>query len=329
MTDLFGVRAMTAMDDMVSDDPEDDEENVSIDRLDRFSYGLTPYDAVAFQRRGASLLVSFETASDPDVALKTHRSRLHELADDMDWSHLSLASRGATLFRAPEVITFIDALADSTLFDQFDDVLFYGAGVGGHGALSYALTAPTARVLAIAPLVGLDGRNGPTDPRFDLEDGIDISERYAVNDANLQAAGDVFLVLDAADLADNAQARCLTGANIHTLICRDVGEVLERALNDLGVLDDLLVHAMDGVLTPQLFYAEMRVARRENSAYLRRLTARLIERDRPLLEAMAVRNVAYRTGRKRFERRLAQLEAALIERGIALPPPLDPDRTSG
>ncbi|WP_102108515.1 hypothetical protein [Oceaniglobus roseus] len=302
------------------DEDDDDDDPGSVDTLNAFAYALTPDHFVSFRREGPALLVSFEIETDPAIALKSRRSRLAGLVEDMAWSHLVVTSRRPSLFRAPEIVTFFDALVDGTLLDQFDDVLFYGEGCGGHAALSYALAAPMSRILAIAPLVGLDGAGPVDDPRLGLPEGAQVGGRYAPDTASLAVAAAVHLVLDPAQPQDLAQAGAVAGERVQPLFVRDPGAPLPAALAELGILDEIIGMAMEGSLDGPSFYGTLRKARRDDPAYLRRLTARLIEKNRLLLEALAVRNVAERTGRKRFAKRLEHLEARLAEQGQTLPP---------
>ncbi|KKK90967.1 hypothetical protein LCGC14_2717680, partial [marine sediment metagenome] len=236
---------------------------------------------------------------DQALALSQKHARLDALAREMDWSLLSLVSRGDTWFRDAEVITFFDALADGTLLDQFDTVLFYGAGSGGHAALSYALAAPFSRILAMSPLPS-EGCDATTD-------------RYAPAAENLAVAEHVFVPQDPAHADGTLGAR-----NLMPLSCRHMGQKLEETLIDFGILDDVVCDAMDGVLTEAAFYRLLR-ARRDNTTYLRGLVARTIDADRPLLEALSVRNIAERLGRNRYARRFEKLREELAERGIAVP----------
>ncbi|WP_226780694.1 hypothetical protein [Oceaniglobus trochenteri] len=301
-------------DDAFDDDL--DEDSMDAGSLNEFAYALNPSHYIRFQRRGPALFVSFETERGEDK-LADRMSRFDDLAEDMDWSTLTLVSRGDTWFRAPEVINFFDALVDGTLLDQFETVLFYGQGSGGHAALAFALTAPGARVMALAPQVGL-GADAPDDPRFPDAGEIDFTSRYPVSAESLAAATSVLLLSDPNQPQDRAHARAITGGDLRRLSCRNMGSDIESGLTELGLLEEMVVRAMEGELDATGFYAALRV-RRDDPAWLRRLIGRLIEQKRPLLEALAVRNVAQRTGRHRFTKRFEQIEADLKQQGIAIP----------
>ncbi|WP_108482424.1 hypothetical protein [Oceaniglobus ichthyenteri] len=296
-------------------DDDEDEDSMDIETLGSFAYGLNDAHYIRFKRRGPALLVSFETETG-SMPLSERPSRFADLADEMDWSTLTLISKGDTWFRDAEVINFFDALVDGTLLDQFDDVLFYGQGSGGHGALSFALTAPGARVLALAPHMGFGMPGAPIDTRFSPPDTMDFAERYAVIPENLATARAVWLLHDPNQPQDRAHSEAISPAN--ALMCRNMGSDIETGLTELRLLDEMVVRAMEGDLDQIEFYRALRV-RRDDPAWLRRLIARLIKQNRPVLEALAVRNVAQRTGRHRFSKRFQQIEAELNAKGITIP----------
>lgn len=299
---------------------EDDElgDDMDSDDLGNFAYGINADHHVRFERRGPELLVAFDVA-EPDAKISRVMPHLGELAAEMDWSVLSLVSRGHTWFRDPEVITFFDALVDGTLMDQFDEVLFYGVSSGGHAALSYALTAPFSRVLALAPQARMDAETARWDTRFGGPRDVDFTSRFAPDAANLETAETAWIAHDPLQPEDARHAAMLEGAaTVLPLACRHMGSGLERALGDLGVLDDLVCEAMAGTLDARVFYSTLR-ARRDDTTYLRRLVARLIAADRPYLEALVVRNIAQRMKRNRYARRYEKLAADLAAQGIRLP----------
>jgi hypothetical protein len=265
------------------------------------------------------LLVSFEVERG-DTPLAKHASRFDDLATEKQWSTLTLVSRSDTWFRAAEVINFFDALVDGTLLDRFSDVLFYGQGSGGHAALAFALTAPGARILALAPHVGFAMAGAPKDDRFALPEGADFASRYGVTPANLAGCEAVWLLHDPNNAADRAHVAVIDLPPACALRCRNMGSDIEAGLVELGLLDEMVVRAMDGTMSEVDFYRALRV-RRDQPAWLRRLIGRLIADKRPVLEALAVRNVAQRTGRQRFAARFEQIKAQLAASGITIPDP--------
>lgn len=308
--------AAIKFDDDTDDDMEDDMEDVS---PGTFGYALNARHYIRFVRREPMILVSFEVVAG-DEPLSERMPRLNDLAIDMGWSTLTLTSRGNTWFRDAEVINFFDAMVDGTLLDEFESALFYGQGSGGHGALSYALATPGARILALSPQVALGTPDAPEDDRFDAA-GVDFTSRYAPSPENLSIADVVYVPFDPMVPEDRAHVARLDSPATVPLACRNMGSTMETSLTELGLLEELVVVAMDGEVDPVEFYAALREARRDDPPYLRRLIGSLIAKERPVLEALAVRNVARRTGRQRFAKRFKQIEAELAAKGIAIPAP--------
>ena len=61
------------------------------------------------------------------------------------WSHMALISDSDTWFRDPAVYGWFDRLVDEGFFDEFDRVLFYGAGPCGYAAAAFSVSAPGAQ----------------------------------------------------------------------------------------------------------------------------------------------------------------------------------------
>lgn len=311
---------MKLSDQAILDDLDDDDEDDLADTPQGdFAYALNRNHYVRMKRRGDKLLVIFETAPRETEDLAAQEPQLEELAQQMDWSVLTLISRGETWFRDAEVIAFFDALTDGTLLDSFDEVLLYGAGAAGHAALSFAICAPLSRVLALAPQAAFTSAVLDFDKRHPNAAEVDFGDRYPPSRANLEALDEIYAAYDPQVEEDSRHMELLDAATILPLVCRRLGTNLEHIFAEFGILEDIVSDAMEGLLDEVSFYEILR-ARRENPAYLRGLVSKLIESDRPYLEALVVRNIAERLGRARYARRFSQLEAQLAAKGITLPP---------
>ena len=93
---------------------------------------------------GRKLVVSFETMASAR-ARQGQMPLVHHIAAEMGWSHLCLIAEDQTWFRDPWVYAYFDRLVDEAFFDDFDRVLFYGAGPMGYAACAFSVTAPGAR----------------------------------------------------------------------------------------------------------------------------------------------------------------------------------------
>ena len=93
-----------------------------------------------------TLLVTFETR-DSIAALSDRAHPLGwEMVKALGWSHLALMSEGDTWFRDRHVYGFFDRLSDDGFFEDFQQVIFYGAGACGYAAAAFSVAAPGATV---------------------------------------------------------------------------------------------------------------------------------------------------------------------------------------
>ncbi|MGD9919212.1 MAG: phosphoadenosine phosphosulfate reductase, partial [Paenirhodobacter sp.] len=111
-----------------------------------------------FADRGPVLLVTFESLE----AVRAHGEEElplgFTLAESVGHSSLTLISQGETWFRDRAVYAYLDRLVDEAFFEDFDRVVFYGAGAGGYAATAFSVVAPGATVIALAPQATLDPR---------------------------------------------------------------------------------------------------------------------------------------------------------------------------
>ena len=96
----------------------------------------------AFIERETTLLVTFETYQGMHALSDKAQPLGWDMVRNHDWSHLCLASDGDTWFRAEEVYAYFDRLIDDGFFDEFDQVLFYGAGPCAYAAAAYSVASP-------------------------------------------------------------------------------------------------------------------------------------------------------------------------------------------
>ncbi|RVT85604.1 phosphoadenosine phosphosulfate reductase [Rhodobacteraceae bacterium CCMM004] len=297
-------------------DPIDPDPPVAEDApLRDFDLALDRQHHARFERRGPRLLVAFAGVHGRGD-LDGHRPALDALADDVDWSVLSLAARGDTWFRTPAVIAFFDRLVDTAFLDRFDDVLFQGTGPGGHAALSYAVCAPLSRVLAVAPQVTLAPGAADWDMRFDPDPALDFDSRYPATEAP-ETADRVYLVYDPLSDEDARHAALLDGETVVRLRVPLLMPEIEATLTELDMLDPTAVAAMEGTLDRLSFAQGFRV-RRDSPMYIRRLVKRLSEDGHDRRAAVVLGNFARRSGNRRFQKRFERLRDELAERGIAV-----------
>ena len=152
-----------------------------------------PHHWALFVDEAPTLLVSFETKDN----LRARPGQLpvaHAIAAKHGWSHLCLIADGPTWYRDPAVYGYFDRLVDDAFFEDFDRVLFFGAGQGGYAAAAFSVTAPGASVLLMNPRATLN----PTIARWDNRDRaarrLDFTSRYGYAPDMIEGAGKVFVL---------------------------------------------------------------------------------------------------------------------------------------
>ncbi|MFL4470894.1 phosphoadenosine phosphosulfate reductase [Tateyamaria armeniaca] len=269
----------------------------------------------AHVRRGDTLMVSFETVQGMRALSSSAEPLGWTFVRQENWSHLCIASDGDTWFRDPDVIAHFDGLIDDGFFDDFETVLFYGAGPCGYAAAAFSVASPGARVLAIQPQATLDARMAEWDTRFVEMRRTDFTERYGYAPDMLDACDKAMVIYDPAEQLDAMHATLFATAGATPLRMRRMGGALQGDLIRMRILTPLILDAAAGTLDEDAFAHHYR-ARRTYLPYLRRLMATLDGAKRTELTFLLTRNVTSRMKAPRFRRRLGEIEA---QRGTAQP----------
>lgn len=266
---------------------------------------LGPDHYAFFTDAGSSLLVTFETIG----AARGRPGQMplgQPLALAHGWSHLSLLAEGETWFRDPAVYAFFDRLVDDAFFEDFDRVLFYGAGMGGHAACAFAVTAPGAQVLAISPCATLNPAQAGWDKRHRAARRLDFTSRYGYAPEMTEGAGHVALIHDP-NLAEEAMHAALFRAPWVTVLKAPLlGGRIESAFSYMGILPELITLAMAGKLGVESYSGLWR-HRRSFGPYLQTLLDRTEAKGRRGLAIAVCRSVTRRLRAPRFAKRLEKL----------------------
>lgn len=258
-----------------------------------------------FADEGTTLLVSFDTV-DAILAREDQLPQAHAHAMARGWSHVCVIANGPTWFRDPAVYAYFDRLVDETFLEEFDTVLFYGAGMGGYAACAFAVSAPGAQVLAINPRATLEPAQAAWDKRDLAARRLDFTSRYGYAPDMLQGVDRATVIHDTTLPEEAAHAALFRAPYITRLSARRLGPNAETGFVHMGSLPELLDAAMAGTLTPQLF-AEFWRKRRDYAPYLRALLNKAEASGRPGHEAMICRSVTRRLRAPRFAKRLSRL----------------------
>ncbi len=276
--------------------------------------------AAVFADRGPVLLVSFETRGAIRARSEDQLPLGFTLAEAGGHSSLTLIAAGESWYRDPAVYAFFDRLVDEAFFEDFDRVVFYGAGSCGYAAAAFSVVAPGATVLTLAPQATLEARLTGWDTRFAKQRRLSFTDRYGFAPDMLEGVGAGYVIFDPNQSLDAMHAALLARPFVQLLACRHLGANAELALTEMDVLEPMLTQALAGGFDAAGFWRLYR-ARRNAPRYLRHLAGRLESAGRPWLEALLCRNVVSRLGGPRFRNRLAVLDEALTQQDHPLPAP--------
>jgi len=272
----------------------------------------------SFADLNETLVVTFETLQGIQALSEKAHPMGWEVAREHGWSHLALISDGDTWFRDPAVYRMFDQLIDDGFFEEFDRVVFYGAGPCGYAAAAFSVSAPGATVLAVQPQATLDPRITEWDDRFVEMRRTSFTDRFGYAPDMIEAAEQAFVFYDPHEDLDAMHAALFTRPNVTKLRMPNMGDALQTELLTMDLLFAVLSQAGQGAFSAASF-ARLYRARRNNPSYLRSLLARLDVQDRPYLSTLLCRNVVGRMHAPRIRRRLDALEKAAAEGKIQIP----------
>lgn len=267
-----------------------------------------------FHDDGPTLLVTFEQID----TLRERATALpygHEVARANGWSHLCLISEGETWYRDAAVYSYLDRLVDEAFFEDFDKVVFYGAGSAGYAACAFSVAAPGATVLAISPRASLDPAVAGWDKRHKAKRKLDFTSRYGYAPDMTEGAARVHIIHDPRQAEDAMHAALFRAPWVQTYATPFLADGIEAGFALMQLLPLLILAAADGSLDAPSFARWWR-NRRSFGPYLRAILA---ENETKPRRALGIcRSVTARLAAPRFRRRMALLEAQL---GLTPAPP--------
>lgn len=271
---------------------------------------FTPLDNehfAAFLDAGPKLIVTFENAHEVLRANAESTPRGFQFTRHEGWSCLSIISEGESWFRSEAVYRYFDRLTDDGFFDDFDQVLFYGAGAGGYAACAYCVASPGCNVLALRPQATLDARIAGWDPRYAKHRRLNFTDRYGFAPDMIDAAKKVYVVFDSAQRMDASHAAIFTKSNVTALPLAGLGARLDLAMDQIEMTTSFTLAAMEGSLDQALHTKAMK-ARRTNNSYLRFLFMRMLRSGHPVMAANICSHVLKRTDDAFFTKQIAELK---------------------
>lgn len=262
-----------------------------------------------FHDDGPVLLVTFESL-ERILSRKGQMPFGHNIALANRWSHLTLVCEGETWFRDPAVWGYFDRLVDDAFFEDFDRVIFYGAGACGYAACAYSVCAPGATVLAISPRATLDPAFAGWDHRHSVARRLDFTSRYGFAPDMTEGAERVYLIYDPLTPENAMHAALFRRPWVTALHARHFGDSIETAIEMTDLFPDILRALFQNRLTPVTFARLWRI-RRRFLPYLKGILRKAELAGRPRLALYVCRSVTRRLGGPRFRRRQRELEVQL------------------
>jgi hypothetical protein len=218
-----------------------------------------------------TLLVTFETAADIR-ARPGNMPRGYHIALARRWSHLCIIAEGQTWYRDKRVYGYFDRLVDDAFLEDFDKVVFYGAGgMSGYAAAAFSVTAPGASVLLVAPRATMDADIASWDDRDPETRRMSFTDRYGFAPDMTEGAGQVFVICDPHHAPDAMQATLFARPHVTRLSMRQTGAATAQIVEATGMSEALIDAAMAAKLDRAAFDLIWRAARRGHAPYLQAL----------------------------------------------------------
>jgi hypothetical protein len=264
-------------------------------------YRANPEHSFLFiPRDPATLIVTFDNL---DIAMGKRDDRRpwgFGFIEKQGWSMLGVMANGWTWYRDPWVWAEFDRLAAEGFFTRFKRVVFYGASMGGYAACAFSAASPGCDVVAISPQSTLDKVLVPWETRYKTAWDRDFGGTYGDAAKVSRTAAKVSILFDPYEPLDRGHADRFTAPNVVFLRAPLLGHRLGSSLSQMGVLNPVILAALQGTLDSGEFCRLLRM-RREFARYQKELFLRALDRGRPDL-ARRVGAWVLRRGDNRFIR---------------------------
>jgi len=267
--------------------------------------------AVMFEQSHDVLFVAFETVFGVRATSESGMPVAFDVCERRGWSHLTILTEKQDWFRSESIWSHIDELDDLGFFEDFDRIIFYGAGMCAYAAAAYSVAAPGATVLLVSPQATLDRDRTQWDGRFPSTRRLDFTTRYGYAPHMIEAAKLACVIYDPEEAEDAMHASLFQGDHIlHFPYRRGGAGAIESDLRAMSLISGIAESAANGSLTSARLARHMR-QRRRHVPYLRALLSRVLVEDRPALTVKLCRSVLRHQPIPRFQQQLEKAEARL------------------
>jgi len=222
-----------------------------------------PRHCAVFMPRSAKLLVTFDHFG----SIHSAPPRLpwgHALAAEMGWSHLGNMTKQNDWFRHKDMFSLYRELRDGGFFADFEDVVFYGASMGGYAACAFSVVQPGARVVAISPQTTLRKSIVPFETRFPEGRKLGQWSGPWVDAAEtVRSAASVKLIYDPWWGADAAHGARFIGRRVDRYVAPFMGHRVPQHLKSMGLMSTVASRAIKGGLQHGKFRTLIRKRHRD------------------------------------------------------------------
>lgn len=260
-----------------------------------------------FMDEDPTLIVSFDTIDN----IRNRPGQMpagFAIAREMGWSYLAIIADGNTWFRDPAVYGYFDQMVDDAFFEDYNHTVFMGTDMGAYAACAYSVTAPGATVLAFNPRATLDTARAGWDDRALAARRMDFTSRYGYAPDMTEGAGQVFAFFDPTQMLDAMHVSLFAAPWVTPLRMPFLDGRAEWAIQQVGLMPDLLQSAVKGTFSAAEFARLWRI-RRQFGPYLKGILAATEDAGHTRRSIAVCRSVTRRLNAPRFRRRLAELEA--------------------
>ena len=238
---------------------------------------LEHHAVMCIRRDPARLVVTFDNLSNVNDLSPGREPWAYKFVRENGASHLSVMARRKDWYRCPQLIAYLEKLAADGLFAEFGQVWLTGTSMGGFAALAFASLAPGATVIAFNPQTTLDTTLVPWEERFGMGRARDWSLPHSDAAFEIDEVARAFVLYDPFFAPDRRHVERLEGDNVTLLKTWCSGHFSPVFLRRANLLKPVMQHALDGTLTPPVFYRLYR-ERRALPWYRKALQANLQER---------------------------------------------------
>ncbi len=234
-----------------------------------------PHHCASFFPRSDRLVVSFDNVG----SIHSRPPRLpwgHALAQELGWSHLGCMTKRNDWFRHKDMFALFRELRRTGFFKGYQEVVFYGASMGGYAAAAFSVVHPGARLVLMSPQSSLRKDLVPFEKRFKIGRELgDWTGPWADAGQTIQTAGQVQLFYDPYHFGDARQAARFAGENVVPYRSPFLGHKIPTQLRDMGLVKKVAMGAIRGELSVPQYHRMLRV-RRQNVQLVERVLHRAI-----------------------------------------------------